>query len=170
MTHHTPGELLWVTTRADLETQGKIFSWCVSPCACYGLRPYMQPTTRVQLMCGCGFVCSCSKKGVGYIAVCHLGIAKAFSLAGAWSYLERIIFNAVSVLLSLLMRMINDHLLCILVYKIVIKLRESSCSQCLLCLFFHAFYSMHFFLTVGWIYEKMHAVKGVKCTLVKMKE
>lgn len=148
----------------------EIFSWCVSPSACYELRPYMQPTTRVQLMCGCWFVCSCSKKGVGYIAVCHIGIAKAFSLAGAWSCLERIIFNAVSVLLSLLMRMINDHLLCILIYKIVIKLRGKQLLSTLFMPFFHAFYSMHFFLTAGWIYEKMHAVKGVKCTLVKMKE
>lgn len=36
--------------------------------------------------------------------------------------------------------------------------------------FFHAFYSTHFFLTAGWIREKMHAVKDGKCILVKMKE
>lgn len=100
-----------------------------------------------------------------YIAVFHL----ALSLAGAWSCLERTILKNFLVyfliLLSLLMRMINDPLLCTL--KIVNKCRRKKQLSMPFVPFFHAFYSMHIFLTAGQTHEKMHAGKVVK---VKIRE
>lgn len=89
-----------------------------------------------------------------------------FTSFWAWSCLEKIILKNVLlcflILLSLLMRIINDYLL---YFKYWLNVGEAALNA--FGAFFHTFYSMHIFLTAGWICEKNACCKTVK---VKIKE
>lgn len=80
------------------------------------------------------------KEGSGVYCCVPFSDHKSFELGHALRELSLIHFLfCFLILLPLLVRMTNDHL-CILVCKIVIRCRRSSCSQCLFsCILQHAF-------------------------------